>query len=92
MAPWATEKSQAKSAGHKSEDVEGENNEWKFRAPYKVHSDEEGFNALYEGSCHCGRVKYELSREKPLAVKYCHCSTCQVLHGIFPFRCFLKGT
>ncbi|PMD37603.1 hypothetical protein L207DRAFT_545837 [Hyaloscypha variabilis F] len=86
MAPSATEKSQAKSSGHKSEDVDGEHNDWKFRAPYKVHNKEgEDFNALYEASCHCGRVQYQLSREKPLSAKYCHCTTCQVLHGA-PFQ------
>ncbi len=37
----------------------------------------DSFNALYEASCHCGRVKYQLSREKPLDAKYCHCTTCQ---------------
>lgn len=86
MAPSATEKSHAKSSGNHSSDVEGEHNEWKFRAPYKVHENGDGFNALYEASCHCGRVKYQLSREKPLDAKYCHCTTCQVLHGSFlPF-------
>ena len=88
MAPSATEKSQAKSSGNNSSDVEGEHNEWKFRAPYKVHEnqDGDGFKALYEASCHCGRVKYQLGREKPLDAKYCHCTTCQVLHGSFvPF-------
>lgn len=24
-----------------------------------------------EGGCHCGRVKYQLNREKPLSAKYC---------------------
>ena len=93
MAPSATEKTQAKDSGHRSEDVEGKDNEWKFNAPYKVHSKESEFKALYEGSCHCGRVKYELSREKPLKSKYCHCSTCQVLHGSsFPFLLhFISG-
>ena len=85
MSPSATEKFQAK---YNPSDVEGQHNEWKFRAPYKVRSKEESFNALYEGSCHCGRVKYQLSREKPLEAKYCHCRTCQVLHGscISPFH------
>jgi hypothetical protein len=84
MAPSATEKSQAKSSGHKAEDVDGSHNEWKFRAPYKVHENEDGFKALYEASCHCGKVKYQLSREEPLDAKYCHCTTCQVLHGSSP--------
>jgi len=67
------------------EDVEGKLNEWKFRVPYKVHGDDEDFKALYEGGCHCGKVKYQLSREKPLDAKYCHCTTCQTLHGA-PFQ------
>lgn len=57
--------------------------EWKTRAPYKVHENDPNFNVRYEGACHCGRVKYQLSREKPLDAKYCHCTTCQKLHGEF---------
>lgn len=85
MAPSKEEKKQAVTKGHKEEDIEGKENEWKFRAPYKVHGDDENFKALYEGGCHCGRVKYQLSREKPLDAKFCHCTTCQVLHGA-PFQ------
>ena len=55
--------------------------DWKYRAPYKVHENDPNFNVRYEGGCHCGRVKYQLSREKPLDAKYCHCTTCQTLHG-----------
>lgn len=55
--------------------------DWKERAPYKVHENNPNFNVRYEGSCHCGRVKYQLSRDKPLDAKYCHCTTCQTLHG-----------
>jgi len=87
MAPSKQNKDQAVSKGHKSEDVEGEDNEWKFCAPYKVHDPSEGFKAVHEGSCHCGRVQYQLSRERPLDAKFCHCNTCQVLHGklLFPY-------
>lgn len=81
MAPSQEKKDQAATKGHDKEDIEGEENEWKFEVPYKVHGDDEDFKALYEGGCHCGRVKYQLSREKPLDAKYCHCTTCQVLHG-----------
>ena len=59
----------------------GGSDDWKHRAPYKIHDNNENFPVRYEGSCHCGRVKYQLSREKPLASKYCHCTTCQRLHG-----------
>jgi hypothetical protein len=88
MSPTNSEKAQAKSNGHDAEDIEGEQNEWKFNAPYKIHSkDGEGFKALYEGSCHCGRVKYQLSRDRPLDAKFCHCTTCQVIHGIAHAPC-----
>lgn len=64
--------------------TEGELNAWKHRAPYKVHDNAEDFKVRYEGSCHCGRIKYQLSREKPLDSKYCHCTTCQKIHGKHP--------
>ena len=61
--------------------TEGEHNQWKFRAPYKVHDNDPNFHARYEASCHCGKIRYQLSREKPLDSKFCHCTTCQKLHG-----------
>lgn len=59
--------------------------EWKHRAPYHIHKGDEEFPVKWRGGCHCGRVKYQLSRERPLASKYCHCTTCQRLHGA-PFQ------
>jgi hypothetical protein len=56
--------------------------EWKHREPYKIHGDDEGFDVKWKGKCHCGKVQYQLSREKPLASKFCHCTTCQRLHGV----------
>jgi len=56
--------------------------EWKHREPYKVHGDDDQFPAKWTGGCHCGKVQYQLSREKPLASKFCHCTTCQRLHGV----------
>ncbi|EPE33858.1 Mss4-like protein [Glarea lozoyensis ATCC 20868] len=85
MSPTSDEKAKAHSSTQNKEDLEGEHNEWKFRVPYKVHENDKNFKALYEGSCHCGRVQYQLSREKPLDAKFCHCSTCQTLHGA-PFQ------
>jgi hypothetical protein len=35
----------------------------------------------WEGACHCGRVQYQIKRDKPLAAKFCHCRACQVIHG-----------
>ena len=83
MTPPAA-KEEAVKKGNDPESVEGEENEWKFRAPYKIHESSDKFNAIYEASCHCGRVQYQLSREKPLDAKYCHCTTCQRLHGKLP--------
>lgn len=70
---------QASSTTHRKED------EWKHRAPYHVHDRKEDFPVKWRGECHCGRVQYQLSRERPLASKYCHCTTCQRLHGA-PFQ------
>lgn len=54
---------------------------WENEPPYKPPSQRPDFTAQHRGSCHCGRVKYSLSRDRPLASKYCHCRDCQVLHG-----------
>ncbi|KUI69574.1 hypothetical protein VM1G_05281 [Cytospora mali] len=70
---------QASSTTHRSED------EWKHDAPYKIHDSDKDFDVKWEGKCHCGRVKYQLSRDRPLGSKYCHCTTCQRLHGA-PFQ------
>ena len=55
------------------------NQTWKAEPPYKKPN--ESFTKKLQGSCHCGRVKYWLSQDKPLASKYCHCDGCKVLHG-----------
>jgi hypothetical protein len=75
---------QSGSTTHRKED------EWKHREPYRIHGDDEEFDVKWRGQCHCGKVQYQLSRDKPLASKYCHCSTCQRLHGVRTFR--LSGT
>jgi hypothetical protein len=64
----------------KSDSTEGIH-EWKKRPPYQIHTRHEDFHARHEGSCHCGKVKYQLSREEPLDSKLCHCTTCQTQHG-----------
>ncbi|KAF8541348.1 Mss4-like protein [Trichophaea hybrida] len=57
------------------------------RPPYSLPVDPEHqpFQALYTGSCFCEKVMFEISREKPLDAKFCHCPTCQRLHGV-PFQ------
>ena len=39
-----------------------------------------GFDAKYEASCHCGRVRYQVSAD-PVDAKICHCVMCRKLHG-----------
>jgi len=58
---------------------------WNTRAPYSIHEDNTKFKAIYEASCHCERVKYQLSRKAPLNSKLCHCTTCQSQHAA-PFQ------
>lgn len=58
----------------KGDDVDGEDGE-----------QEEYFPVKWRGQCHCGRVQYQVSRDRPLSSKYCHCTTCQRLHGA-PFQ------
>ncbi|KAI9729674.1 MAG: hypothetical protein M1818_008427 [Claussenomyces sp. TS43310] len=84
-APSEAARDAAAARGNQSADIEGAENEWKFRAPYQVHGEDSDFQALYDGGCHCGRVRYQLSRRQPLDSKFCHCTTCQVLHGA-PFQ------
>ena len=62
--------------------------EWKQRPPYRVHEDNDKFEVKHEASCHCGKVKYQLSRQEPLDSKLCHCTTCQTQHGMY-YRPFL---
>ena len=56
--------------------------EWKTQHPYQKPTAVDDFKAEWEGSCHCGNVKYLLNRERPLASKYCHCIQCQTMHGV----------
>ncbi|KAI9664262.1 MAG: hypothetical protein M1831_002441 [Alyxoria varia] len=72
-------------ANHQAgESIEGKH-EWKLRAPYRFHEPNEHFDARYEAECHCGKVKYQLSRDEPLDSKLCHCTTCQSQHAA-PFQ------
>lgn len=81
MSPSESNHAWVTGAGEKSEELEIRHDEWKFRAPYKVHDAMEGFQSVYEASCQCGRVVYHINRDRPVDAKYCHCITCQTLHG-----------
>jgi len=71
----------------KGEKVPGvaDKDQWKYRAPYKIHDEGKDFETKLEGNCHCGKVQFGLSRDVPLASKLCHCTTCQLQHAA-PFQ------
>ncbi|KAI1191463.1 Mss4-like protein [Nemania serpens] len=70
---------------HLEETPSRRDDDWKNRPPYRTTAANKEFVKRYTAHCHCGRVKYWLSREKPLATKFCHCVNCQALHGA-PFQ------
>jgi hypothetical protein len=65
---------------------------WKSQPPYRTSEANEEFDKKWTARCSCGRVNYWLSREKPLASKYCHCKDCQSLHGEYILFVFLSIT
>ncbi|KAI1340943.1 Mss4-like protein [Xylariaceae sp. FL0016] len=70
---------------HREKAASNGEDDWKNRPPYRTTRQNSEFEKKYTAHCHCGRVKYWLSREKPLAAKFCHCVDCQALHGA-PFQ------
>ncbi|OTB00201.1 hypothetical protein M426DRAFT_66271 [Hypoxylon sp. CI-4A] len=68
-------------------EIRGSIEDWKAKPPYQTapRGSEHLFDKRWTAHCHCGRVRYWLSREKPLATKFCHCVDCQALHGA-PFQ------
>ncbi|RYO99150.1 hypothetical protein DL764_006892 [Monosporascus ibericus] len=69
----------------KQEEMSEDNEDWRNHPPYRTARENGDFEKKWTASCSCGRVKYWLSRDKPLASKYCHCVDCQSLHGA-PFQ------
>ncbi|KAI5293465.1 hypothetical protein KEM52_005512 [Ascosphaera acerosa] len=58
---------------------------WRHQPPYGGFDAADRRSTAWTGQCHCGAVKYELCREQPLNAKFCHCATCQKMHGA-PFQ------
>lgn len=54
--------------------------DWKNSPPYAKDKETKNGKVKYHGACFCDRVKFEVF-EDPLAAKFCHCTTCQRLHG-----------
>ncbi|PYI01137.1 hypothetical protein BO78DRAFT_401536 [Aspergillus sclerotiicarbonarius CBS 121057] len=73
----ATNPSQTKSKSNEDN--------WTKRPPYSICSPEEVGPVKWRGTCQCGQVTYQLSRDRPLKAKFCHCRGCQVMHGA-PFQ------
>ena len=48
--------------------------------PYLLTSQDKSFGIKYTASCMCGAVQYAVDCD-PVAAKYCHCRSCQRLHG-----------
>lgn len=55
------------------------------RAPYSQQPLDQFGEARWRAHCQCGNVSYRLRSERPLMAKFCHCRSCQVLHGA-PFQ------
>jgi len=55
------------------------------RPPYSLTAATTTFHAVLMAECFCTSVQYSISRAKPLDAKFCHCQTCQRLHGA-PFQ------
>ncbi|KAI1400821.1 Mss4-like protein [Hypoxylon fuscum] len=71
----------AEQTGAETGAVRDSGEEWKTQPPYRSPRGNERFEKKWTAHCHCGRVTYWLSRDKPLAVKFCHCVDCQAIHG-----------
>ncbi len=54
--------------------------EWQRNTPYLLASEDKDFQIEYTASCMCGEVQYAVDCD-PVAAKYCHCTSCQKLHG-----------
>lgn len=73
---------QVRSTIHEDEVAKEKDIAWRTEHPYQKPSDDDDFMAVWEGSCHCKSIKYQLGREKPLSSKYCHCVDCQRMHAV----------
>jgi len=79
------------SGGHMQNTPSKKDDDYKNRPPYRTTDKDEQFEKRYTAHCHCARIKYWLSREKPLATKFCHCIDCQSQHGTYFFALYPPG-
>lgn len=57
--------------------------DWQQDIPYQLASEDKKIEIKYTASCMCGQVQYAVDCD-PVAAKYCHCKSCQRLHGTLP--------
>jgi len=55
--------------------------DWKSQPPYALEDPKKPKKALFKGCCHCHDVTFEIYVDKPKGSHFCHCDTCQKLHG-----------
>ncbi|KAJ5908673.1 hypothetical protein N7495_001355 [Penicillium taxi] len=53
----------------------------KHRSPYKLHLPGEFGEIKWSAHCQCRKISYSLKQYSPIDAKFCHCRTCQVMHG-----------
>ena len=61
------------------------NTSWHNEPPYQIQPPDQFGPVHWTARCQCGLITYKINRERPLDAKYCHCRTCQALHGA-PFQ------
>ncbi|KAG9028171.1 hypothetical protein FRB95_006787 [Tulasnella sp. JGI-2019a] len=59
--------------------------DWQQSPSFTRLPDSPEFKAVYDGQCNCRRIKFKVGCQKPLDAQFCHCLTCQSLHGA-PFQ------
>lgn len=83
-APYRIHSASPSSSSHGKEGDDDDNDD-ETAGDDQQEDNDEPFSVKWRGQCHCGRVRYQLGRDRPLSSKYCHCTTCQRLHAA-PFQ------
>jgi len=55
--------------------------DWKQQPPYAPEDPKKPKTAVFKGCCHCHDVTFEIYTKEPKGSHFCHCDTCQKLHG-----------
>ena len=55
---------------------------WKSSDPYLPLGATEDFEIRFTATCMCGKVEHAVDSD-PVVSKFCHCTSCQILHGMY---------